>query len=313
MFKIIREYDLMVQDEAIYIQSPKLKKAISAIKLSPSFINDFAKSPADAILKKYIEPEVRLEEPYYFRRGHIYHHLMEFYFKGEERGKEALKKAFSSILFEFPEYRDFLKVPGEQEWLKAQINGFLVMDRDLGFSQKNVAEVYIAGKTRPGVELIILGKLPSLNFPFVSFADVVFEENDGLYIIDWKTSPKEEFSEDNIRQQMLMVLFMEQLDFSVSGAALASPTGYANKNGFIEDLQYKFKEIPVKDEKLRKETRKTLDNVNEELQNCISHDFCFPFKKSKNNSWGSFLIGNGKASLPKINQDKLFEKILIKN
>lgn len=302
---------IKVTNEGVYILNEDLKDKINKKKLSPSFINAYHKSPGEAVLSNFIEPDLRTEEPIYFARGHWFHSTMEEHFQNPERSLKTLKEDFRNVTKGEPkyskspkeeeknQYRELAQDNSNKEWITQCLIGYNKIAKKENFYDKKVATLYNMGSQKSGVEFFAQTKFSGTSNACLGFVDCIFEDEGGLRIIDWKTGKYHKGDEEYELQQTLYALMLENAGFKVSSAALVFPIGDGNGNPVLE-------EINIKDPEVQKKVMERLVSVDEEFEK-NKEEWFFPFRKHKWNSWESFLTGNGTAYKPKIDEDAFYQ------
>ena len=300
---------IRVKENYLYILDEEIQKKIDKIKLSPSFVNSFLSSPGDAILNKFILPEIQLEEPIYFARGKWFHSIMEDFFKkpAYRRTYEDLKKSVSTATKE-GNYTFLLDDEENKNWLRMAIKNYKETWLPNAKNEK-IANLFIQGRQQIGIELFISGKLGNCKRQSLGFIDKIVEGEKGLIVQDWKTgkkisnfNPDKKISDSNPfdywRQQTFYSLLLEQNGAVIEGACLIFPCS--------EPPQ--IVEVNQADKDVRKQVIHDFETVDKVLEESINNNYCFEFKKGLNNGWATFLCGLGSAYKPSI-KDDLFYRI----
>ena len=299
---------IRVTNEGVYVLDEDLKKQINKKKLSASAINSFYDSPGEWVLSTFIEPELRLEEPIYFARGHWFHSIMEEHFSRELTNIKNLKEDFTNVTKGTPKYTDvpkdgtkYIDLVREQDnrdWIQSCLKGFMKLAKDTDFYDKKVATLYNKGESKKAVEYFFMSKFDGVKLPVLGFVDCIFEDKGGLRIIDWKTGKYWKGDEGYEFQQTLYAMALEKQGLKVSSAALVFPIG-TDSGPVIEEINVNKPEVIEK-------VMKKMKAVDKELDECKNNDYFFPFRRFRWNSWETFLTGNGNARKPQIDEGRFF-------
>lgn len=305
---LFEQKKIRVKDNKLYILDKELKKKIDNIKLSPSMIDSFLKSPADYVMDKFIAPSIQKSNPIYLDRGSCFHEIMEHFYsslKETERNSKALKEIAKKVIID--KYNTIYEDEESREWINNALKCYWELwGKDA--KDEKLAQIFLLGKTWNGTEVFVTGKIGECKRQTVAFIDKLVEGSKGLKIYDYKTNKavteydsSKKISENNpfdySRQQIAYTLLLEKYGIMVEEASLLFP---------VADPPQKV-DIEIFSEEQRKQVIKDFEEVDKALSECIENGYVFPFKKGKYNKWASYLCGLGNAFKPDIYEDKLFE------
>lgn len=306
MFQLF--YRIKVTNDGVYILDDEIRNAINKVNLSPSMIDSFLQSPADWVLDKYIDPLVTKGEQIHLLRGKWYHSIMEHFFAlpQEERTKKALIQCANEVTKNTEEYKSLPENLENQEWLKTALRGYTKAWFP-NASQEKVANLFLLGEVKQGLELFVLGKIGNANRQCLGFIDKIVEGTNGLIVQDWKTGkhitdfdPSKPISDNNPfgywRQQTFYAMLLEQYGAKVEQASLLFPCATIPQEVIVDHSN----------EQVRQQVIKDVEEVSQSLDECIQNNYFFPFKLGKYNKWSSWLGKKGKAGKPNIYEDKFF-------
>lgn len=275
---IEKNKQVRVTKDGIKIIDEELMKKVKAKNLSASMTSSFFQCPADWLMDSFILSQIEHEEPVYFKRGHIFHEMMEEFYAipKAERNRDKLILILKTILVE--KYPQVIK--GDKEsmlWVREAIDGYekLVpdyMDRDVAYiPAKKGSEDKVLG-----LEKFVRGKLGNTKREIVGLVDFIEDMGDGKFAIrDYKTGKRiNDFDADKpisdkndfgyARQQLLYTMLLEQEGIEVSEASLEFPIA----GGIVM--------VDVFNEKLRAQVIEDMERLDEALDKCIEENL-FPF------------------------------------
>lgn len=301
-------YQIKVTNDGVYILDSNMKKEINKTNLSPSMIDSFLQSPADWVLDKYIDPLVTKGEQLHLIRGKWYHSIMENFFAlpEEERTKQNLIQCANTVTKNSEEYKNLTDNDENRLWLKTALKGY-VNTWLPNANKEKVAQLFLMGEVKQGLELFVLGKIGNSNRQCLGFIDKIIEGENGLIVQDWKTGkhitdfdPTKPISENNPfgywRQQTFYAMLLEQYGAKVEKASLLFPCAEIPQEVVIDHQS----------EKVRQQVIDDVEEVSRTFDECIQNNYFFPFKAGKYNKWSSWLAKKGKAVKPNIYEDKFF-------
>lgn len=293
---------LKVTQKGIFVYDPEVKKRIEKANLSPSFVGSWLDSPADAILSRYFEDDYLIEKPVYLERGSWYHSIMEETFKipAEERVPKDLLLSANKVTKENKEYQKLGMIPEQKTWLSNALKGYISMPEDQNFFKREVAEIFPQGQ---GIELFVNGKIGNAERNVVGFIDLLVKGDEGMVVVDWKTgkcypyNPNEPISWRNSfdywRQQITYTMLLEQKGLPVEAGCLVFPADRTPQTVWVD----------IFSPDARQKTIEDYETADREIKTAIDSDHFYPFRETKWNNWGSYLIGNGDATPPNIRRE----------
>lgn len=304
-----QEYKAKVENNNLILLDDEYKSAVNKIRLSPSFINNWLASPGDAIMEKIIVPDLDMPEAIYLTRGTWFHSIMEHFFmlEPEERTLQNLKRITQKITKEDEKYSTLIKDQENRDWLNnALIQGYWKTWGE-EFKNDKIANIFLMGETRKGLELFVSGKIGNTERNCLGFIDKLVESEGGLKVQDWKTGkkinnydPTRKISNSNSfdywRQQLIYTILLEQNNFIVKSASLIFPCAEIPQEVFVD----------VNLESAREKVVNDVEQTDKEITMCIENNYTFPFKAGIYNSWATYLCGLGSAYKPSnLREDKL--------
>ena len=265
-----------VVKEGIVILDDEFREKVIKKNLSASMVSSLFECPADWLMNSFLLPMIDHEEPIYFARGHIFHKIMEDFFRltKEERNPQMLSKVAMKVIKR--DYAAYLQDLETMNWIKEALKGYL----ETGFAYKDVdvAQIVKNAKKGPelGIEIFVRGKLGDTTRDVVGFVDRVDQMADGsLRVVDYKSGkkiypfdPNKEIMQNNDfgywRQQLAYTMLLEQGGHKVSEAVLEFPVA----RGDVK--------VDVFNEKLREQVKIDFEATDRLLNKCLE-DNLFPF------------------------------------
>lgn len=186
----INEPRITLTSDGAHITSPETAEKIEKKNLSASLITGLNSCSVRWLADSFVIRDIVEEEPdNAARRGSLFHKIMEdfFIYPPAERTTSLLKKIVKEVLVS-EEFIDLSRSPEAVAWLKDAINGYYSMGGRP--QQVEIAEITLHGKTKPGLETFVKGKIGDTERDILGFVDRIVvdqKKDDGSVIVeDWK-------------------------------------------------------------------------------------------------------------------------------
>jgi putative RecB family exonuclease len=277
----------IIEKDGVSIYDSNIVDTINKSSLSNSMIDGVLQCPAKYISEKYLIKDLLPSDPLSPNvLGSAFHKIMEVFFQypKDNRTSSSIREAYDTAL-EDPEFASVKESPEARNWVKNCVNGFWRLKThpetiDIAYMKNDW------GKTVPGIELFVSGKIGNASRNTLGFIDRLSTNSDGSLIIDdWKTGakvkdydPKAKFPDFSyLRQQTAYTMLLEEQGYTVAGANLVYPIAQwfenvGSKKGPEVIRHGKITALPVHDKAVRKKVIEDVETSSLIIDSCLARN-----------------------------------------
>jgi len=291
--------DFIITKDYVKVINEDIRKKLDDKLLSASTINSIINSPGNFILDTYVEDLCKKKESIHIARGHWFHSLMEEFFNNPNKNiNDLVLKDLINVSNNNPKYsqqqksddiikfKDLFNNGSDFYWMKECIKGFYKINKKENYDKRKTL----------GSEKEYISEINGLKIKAI--IDTIFEYEDGVEIVDWKTGNYHKMNEDYHFQQALYSLILENEGVKVNKASLA----YV-KAGIIEDVDINNKEYVIN----------KINTANKLFDEYKNNDYTFPFKEYEYDGWRKLLFDIGQGPKPDIYKRELYKYAKVLN